>query len=63
MKKDNQEKCSAIVEVIDRGPLKITGNILLNDLKKDIRENPKEIFLCRCSRSTNKPFCDGSHKR
>jgi len=51
-----------IVEVIDDGPLKISGNIVLKDLKRDIIDNPTEIFLCRCGRSGNKPYCDSSHK-
>jgi CDGSH-type Zn-finger protein len=54
---------SAIIEVIDGGPLKVTGNILLKDIKKNLRDNPKEVFLCRCGRSACKPFCDESHKR
>ena len=63
MEKDTKEQHFTIVEVIDRGPLRITGNIILNDLKKDILDNPKEVYLCRCNLSGNKPFCDGSHKK
>lgn len=53
---------SAVVEVIDGGPLKITGQILLKDQKKDISDNFFEVYLCRCGRSCNKPYCDASHK-
>ena len=53
---------TTLVEVIDGGPLKIEGNIFLKDLKKDILDSPEEVFLCRCGRSCNKPYCDGSHK-
>jgi CDGSH iron-sulfur domain-containing protein 3 len=59
--KDNA-KTSAIIEVIDGGPLKITGQIILKDQKKDILDSPIEVYLCRCGRSCNKPYCDGSHK-
>lgn len=61
-KTDNGENV-AVVEVIDGGPLKITGKISLWDLKKDLTENPSEVYLCRCGRSAKKPFCDESHKR
>jgi CDGSH-type Zn-finger protein len=59
--KDNT-KTSAIIEVIDGGPLKITGQIILKDQKKDILDSPIEVYLCRCGHSCNKPYCDGSHK-
>jgi len=59
--KDNR-KSSAIIEVIDGGPLKITGHIILRDPKKDILDNPVEVYLCRCGLSCNKPYCDKSHK-
>ena len=63
MEADNQKKASAVVEVIDGGPLKITGHIVLRDLKKDITETPAEVLLCRCGHSGNKPYCDDSHKK
>jgi CDGSH-type Zn-finger protein len=62
METTDKKKSLTIVEIIDDGPLKISGNIILKDLKKDIINNPTEVFLCRCGRSGNKPYCDDSHK-
>ncbi len=62
MEEKENNKASALVEVIDGGPLKITGQILLKDQKKDISDSPVEVYLCRCGRSCNKPYCDESHK-
>ena len=59
----NEEKSEAIIEVIDFGPLKITGNFILKDLQRDKEDSPGEVWLCRCGRSGNKPFCDDSHKK
>jgi CDGSH-type Zn-finger protein len=53
----------AVIEIIENGPMKITGNFMLSDSKHDIMESPAEVFLCRCGRSQNKPYCDGTHKR
>jgi CDGSH-type Zn-finger protein len=61
---ENKEiNSQALVEVIDFGPLKITGNFLLKDVKRDKEESPGEVFLCRCGKSANKPYCDESHKK
>jgi CDGSH-type Zn-finger protein len=43
--------------------LKISGNFIIKDLKRDTEESPGEIWLCRCGKSENKPYCDGSHKK
>lgn len=59
---DNKNK-EVIVEVIDGGPLKITGNFILKDLKRDTIDTPEEVYICRCGHSSNKPFCDESHKK
>ncbi|HPA86502.1 MAG TPA: CDGSH iron-sulfur domain-containing protein [Bacteroidales bacterium] len=58
-----EKKREVTVEVIDGGPIKITGRIVLKDLKRDTEETPGEIYLCRCGRSKTKPFCDDSHNK
>jgi len=62
MEKNDNKKSTSIVEVIDNGPVKITGQIILRDLKKDITDTVNEVYLCRCGRSCNKPYCDDSHR-
>ncbi len=59
-KKDN--KAITVIEVIEQGPLGIKGNFILKDLKRATETTPEEVWLCRCGRSKNKPFCDDSHK-
>lgn len=52
------------VTVIEFGPLKITGKIDFKNLQTGGTEtSEKELWLCRCGKSSNKPFCDESHKR
>jgi CDGSH-type Zn-finger protein len=63
MEEKKEFKSQATIEVQDNGPIKITGNILLRDAKRDIMESPEEVYLCRCGRSQNKPYCDESHKK
>lgn len=59
-KEDN--KPATVVEVVDHGPLGIRGNFILKDLKRGSETTPGEVWLCRCGKSKNKPFCDDSHK-
>jgi CDGSH iron-sulfur domain-containing protein 3 len=63
MEANKGKKAQAIVEVIEFGPLKITGNFLVKDFKMDTENAASEIYLCRCGKSGNKPFCDESHKK
>jgi CDGSH-type Zn-finger protein len=63
MEEKKEEKSQAIIEVIDFGPMIITGNFILKDLKRDKEESPGEIKLCICGKSGNKPYCDESHKK
>jgi CDGSH iron-sulfur domain-containing protein 3 len=61
MEEKKEFKSQATVEIIDNGPIKITGNVLIRDSKRDITEALKEVLICRCGMSGNKPYCDGSH--
>jgi CDGSH iron-sulfur domain-containing protein 3 len=63
MEEKKKNKPQAIIEIVELGPLKITGNFLINDIKRGKEYPSKEILLCRCGRSENKPFCDDSHKK
>ncbi len=50
-----------MIQVIANGPLKIKGKLLIT--KEDGTIIEKEIAsFCRCGASTNKPFCDGTHR-
>ncbi len=57
--KKNKEN---IIEVIESGPLKITGSVTLHDQRRGISTTVNEVYLCRCGKSSNKPYCDGTHK-
>ena len=63
MEENNEKQLQTKVEIIEFGPLKITGNFILKDLKRNIEDSPTEVLLCRCGKSMNKPFCDDSHKK
>jgi CDGSH iron-sulfur domain-containing protein 3 len=61
MEETKKDKTEATIELVDFGPIIIRGNFILKDLKRDIEETPAEVFLCRCGKSANKPYCDDSH--
>lgn len=61
METENKKEKNAVVEIVDGGPLKITGRIVLKDIKRDITVNLEEVSICLCGRSKNPPFCDDSH--
>lgn len=53
------------IRVRDNGPLVIEGPVRLVDVdgrEFSIATDKPGMALCRCGLSSNKPFCDGSHK-
>lgn len=74
--KDKKEKIIKMIRIIKNGPYLVTGNLPLyeqsivtdeaghtRELKEEKKYDlPESYSLCRCGKSENKPFCDGSHK-
>ena len=60
-----EKKISSVISIVKHGPIKVSGNFTISSPTGKAYElaNPKEIYLCACGHSTNKPFCDGSHNR
>jgi CDGSH-type Zn-finger protein len=45
----------------ENGPYLISGPVTLTAPDGREIEHPDPMALCRCGRSSNKPFCDGTH--
>ena len=43
------------------GPLWVRGGIPIESADGKTYEIRNRVTLCRCGKSSNKPFCDGSH--
>lgn len=51
-----------VITLIKNGPMRISGNYSISDEKNNMISEGSEVYLCRCGKSANKPYCDGSHK-
>ena len=54
------------IRVRANGPLMVEAPVKVIDHEgNEFPTNPNKpaVALCRCGHSSNKPFCDGSHKR
>ncbi len=54
---------SVTIKARKDGPYLVTGVCVLTDHEGTVIETKENFALCRCGASTNKPFCDGSHKQ
>lgn len=45
------------------GPLLIQGGFVLLNENGNVIDAPDRVALCRCGKTANQPFCDGSHLR
>lgn len=45
------------------GPLLLKGNVTISGGSGRNSWSGKQVALCRCGSSKNKPFCDGAHKK
>ncbi|MCX7610782.1 MAG: CDGSH iron-sulfur domain-containing protein [Ignavibacterium sp.] len=51
------------IKIAENGPILIEVNKAIIHKAGAVEEIPRKLIaLCRCGQSSNKPFCDGSHK-
>lgn len=49
------------VEVLENGPLLVYGHVSVKHKTGETEDRHKVTAFCRCGKSSNKPFCDGTH--
>lgn len=58
-----QVSAESIVEIAPNGPLLVYGNITVKDGEGNEQKRHNVTAFCRCGASSNKPYCDGTHKK
>ena len=61
--KNTELTAESIVEIAPNGPLLVYGNITVKDAEGNTTQKNKVTAFCRCGASTNKPYCDGAHRK
>lgn len=52
------------IRALKDGPLEVSGTVEVVDADGTPRPaDEAPIYLCRCGQSSNKPFCDGTHRK
>ncbi|MDX1522449.1 MAG: CDGSH iron-sulfur domain-containing protein [Anaerolineae bacterium] len=52
------------IKASENGPYLVPGSATYTDADGNEQTTPgKMVAFCRCGQSSNKPFCDGTHKR
>lgn len=60
---EEKPKYTSFIEVTKSGPLLVHGKITVKHHDDVICEKDNITAFCRCGASSNKPFCDGSHRK
>ncbi len=53
----------AIIQVASKGPLLVSAPVVVIEADGTETRHQKNIALCRCGASQNKPYCDGTHRK
>lgn len=52
-----------VIEPTPNGPLMVHGTIGIKDASGNLTRKENITAFCRCGGSSNKPFCDGTHRK
>jgi CDGSH-type Zn-finger protein len=60
----NEDKNNELkITVLKNGPLMFEGTCKVEKQSGALLMEGDKLFLCRCGQSSNKPFCDSTHKK
>lgn len=59
---DVEPDLRAEIGIVDDGPLFVSGGVPVQRSDGIPVETRNRMTLCRCGQSSNKPFCDGTHR-
>jgi CDGSH-type Zn-finger protein len=59
---EKEKRKRTLFKQMVNGPLQVSGNFVIIDASGEKLEIKNEALLCRCGGSSNKPFCDNTHK-
>lgn len=59
--KSTNQKREAKIVIDEQGPYNIEGGIKIQDECESKPYHPERYAMCRCGKTLNTPFCDGSH--
>lgn len=51
------------IKLLKDGPIEFNGECVIIDDEGNESYKSGKFFLCRCGGSSNKPFCDGTHRK
>lgn len=57
-----KEKEKIVVHLIPNGPVKIKAPSVVTDESGIEHTFESSVAICRCGKSANHPFCDGTHR-
>lgn len=60
---ETPERQTVKAVAMKNGPLMLHCDVEVTDAKGNTTTKEKMAAFCRCGASSNKPFCDGSHKK
>jgi CDGSH-type Zn-finger protein len=57
------EKEPVEVTINKGGPIHVKGHFAFKDSSGHTEIKEHDLYLCRCGGSSNKPFCDSTHRK
>jgi uncharacterized Fe-S cluster protein YjdI/CDGSH-type Zn-finger protein len=59
---EEPEPAETTIDVRPNGPIFVRGKVRIEDASGHLIREDTRVALCRCGGSSNKPFCDGTHR-